>query len=649
MPTPANSLDITAAGLVKFDGTSNFTGVTVTNHATLVGAASNGITSVVGTTNTVLLGNTGADPSFGTVPAGALPGSGAVTLSNGANITVTGSPLALGGTATIAVTGPPSPTTYTSNGILYGNGTGAILVTAQGAANTVLLGNGGIPSFGAVPNAALSGSGAITISSGTNINITGSPVSLGGTATVNVAGPITPTTYTIHGVLVGNSTSAINATAAGSTGQVLQGNTGADPTYSTATYPSTSTINQILYSSSNNVIAGLSTANNGVLITSAAGVPSYLANGTTGQVLTATTGSPPTWTSTGAGTVTSVSGTPNRITSTGGATPVIDIAANYVGQTSLTTLGTVTTGTWNGTTITVPNGGTGVTSLTANGVVIGQGTGNVTVTAVGTAGQVLTSNGAGNDPTFQAITAPSIISSASTSFTYVDDMIWGGRGAVSNGTLFGPWQLSISGGSAVIQPQASIVTFANHPGQIQLNTGASGSGYADLNMFGTSGFGNSSPFYIGAGILTFTYYFYLPFLSNAPGRFIVRCGMYDATPGADPANGIWVKYSDNLNSGNWTYNCSKSSTATNVNSSTAVAVGWQVIRIVVNANATSVSFEAGNKTSTLVTLGSAITTNIPTNNNDLSPFFSIIATAGSGTANIFPDLFTGSIAYTNAR
>lgn len=43
--------------------------------------------------------------------------------------------------------------------------------------------------------------------------------------------------------------------------------------------------------------------------------------------------------------VTSVSGTSNRITSTGGTTPVIDISASYVGQSSITTLGTVTTGT----------------------------------------------------------------------------------------------------------------------------------------------------------------------------------------------------------------------------------------------------------------------------------------------------------------
>lgn len=58
--------------------------------------------------------------------------------------------------------------------------------------------------------------------------------------------------------------------------------------------------------------------------------------------------------------VTSVSGTLNRITSTGGTTPVIDISASYVGQSSITTLGTVTTGTWNGTVITGTYGGTGV-------------------------------------------------------------------------------------------------------------------------------------------------------------------------------------------------------------------------------------------------------------------------------------------------
>ena len=90
------------------------------------------------------------------------------------------------------------------------------------------------------------------------------------------------------------------------------------------------------------------------LYASAANTISKLAVGTVGQVLTLA-GGVPTWATPAAGTVTSVSGTAARITSTGGATPVIDIAATYVGQTSITTLGTITTGVWNGTAIANAN------------------------------------------------------------------------------------------------------------------------------------------------------------------------------------------------------------------------------------------------------------------------------------------------------
>jgi hypothetical protein len=65
----------------------------------------------------------------------------------------------------------------------------------------------------------------------------------------------------------------------------------------------------------------------------------------------------------------SVTGTANRITVSASG---VDIASTYVGQTSITTLGTITTGVWNGTTIAVARGGTGVTTLT--GLVKGNGT-----------------------------------------------------------------------------------------------------------------------------------------------------------------------------------------------------------------------------------------------------------------------------------
>lgn len=77
----------------------------------------------------------------------------------------------------------------------------------------------------------------------------------------------------------------------------------------------------------------------------------------------------------GGGTVNSVAGTLNRITSTGGTDPIIDISASYVGQTSITTLGTVATGVWNGTAI----GDTYISSATTWNA---KQTGDATLTAL---------------------------------------------------------------------------------------------------------------------------------------------------------------------------------------------------------------------------------------------------------------------------
>jgi len=55
--------------------------------------------------------------------------------------------------------------------------------------------------------------------------------------------------------------------------------------------------------------------------------------------------------------------------------------------------GIVTTGVWNATALTPAYGGTGLTTLTANNLIVGAGTSNVTFIAPGTSGNVLTSNG----------------------------------------------------------------------------------------------------------------------------------------------------------------------------------------------------------------------------------------------------------------
>ncbi len=160
---------------------------------------------------------------------------------------------------------------------------------------------------------------------------------------------------------------------------------------------------------------GLTTYTTGdILYASATNVLSKRAVGSNGQVLTLAAGVP-TWATPTTGTVTSVSGTANRITSTGGATPVIDISASYVGQSSITTLGTITTGVWNGTVLTPVYGGTGLATLTNHGVMIGQGTSNVAFAGPNAStSAVFMSAGSSADPAFTTTGSPTF---AQTTFT----------------------------------------------------------------------------------------------------------------------------------------------------------------------------------------------------------------------------------------
>ncbi len=87
---------------------------------------------------------------------------------------------------------------------------------------------------------------------GTNANLTASN------------GGILYSTASAGAILAGTSTA----------NQIVLSGSSTTPAWSTATYPATSTANQLLYSSATNTIAGLSTANGGVLTTSASGVPS---------------------------------------------------------------------------------------------------------------------------------------------------------------------------------------------------------------------------------------------------------------------------------------------------------------------------------------------------------------------------------------
>jgi hypothetical protein len=111
----------------------------------------------------------------------------------------------------------------------------------------------------------------------------------------------------------------------------------------------------------------------------------------------------PAWSTSNAGTVIEVKGIANRTTITGtpNTSPEVDIASTYAGQTSITTLGTVATGTWQGSTVGVQYGGTGLTSIPTGSILLGNGTGAINPLVPAQAGKVLTSNGPGLAPSFE--------------------------------------------------------------------------------------------------------------------------------------------------------------------------------------------------------------------------------------------------------
>jgi hypothetical protein len=145
-----------------------------------------------------------------------------------------------------------------------------------------------------------------------NINTVGT-----GSITISGAGSTLTTQLTgltNHAIQIGAGTATLTQLGAGTTGQVLQTNTGADPTWSTATYPSTTTVSQLLYSSSANVVAGLATANRGVLTTGATGVPVITALATDGQLIIGSTAGTPAAATLTAGAGISITNASNSIT-----------------------------------------------------------------------------------------------------------------------------------------------------------------------------------------------------------------------------------------------------------------------------------------------------------------------------------------------
>lgn len=126
-----------------------------------------------------------------------------------------------------------------------------------------------------------------TPSSLTLTNASSFPFATGGTGQVPLANGGTAANLTASNGGIFYSTGSAGAILAGTATarQMLQSGASTLPAWSTTTWPATTTINRLLWSSAANVISDLATANSSVLVTDSGGIPSLstaIPNGATG-------------------------------------------------------------------------------------------------------------------------------------------------------------------------------------------------------------------------------------------------------------------------------------------------------------------------------------------------------------------------------
>lgn len=177
------------------------------------------------------------------------------------------------------------------------------------------------------------------------------------------------------------------------------------------------------------------------------------------------------------GTTFDVGGTTDRISVSADA---IDISTNYVGQSSITTLGTVTTGTWSATTIAVNKGGTGQTTYTDGQLLIGNSTGNTLSKATLTQGSGITiTNGSGTISIANAspMTYPGAGIPNSTGSAWGTSYTTSGSGTV----------VALATGASLTTPSLSGETFST-TNNVTAGTNAQGQGAltSDYNVITTT-------------------------------------------------------------------------------------------------------------------------------------------------------------------
>jgi hypothetical protein len=236
-------------------------GGTVTNVSSAnadIGVATGASTPVL-TLNSGTTGGVGDANKIAKLSAGGLLATAMIPDLDTGKLTAGTLPIARGGTN--------STTALNNNRVMVSSG-GAIVEAAAITASRALVSDvNGIPTHSAVTSTELGYLSGVTSAVQTQIN-----------------GKASSSSWTNYSVIGVNGTGNLSAIA-GATGNTMLQWTASGATWSTASYPASTTANQLMYSSANNVVGGLATANNAVLTTNGSGVPAWapLANDTYSQ------------------------------------------------------------------------------------------------------------------------------------------------------------------------------------------------------------------------------------------------------------------------------------------------------------------------------------------------------------------------------
>ncbi len=244
---------------------SNSTGLPLTSGVTGILPVTNGGTGINNGSNTITLG-------------------GNLTTSGSFNTTITS-------TATTSVTLPTSGTllnnSLATNNIYVGNSGVATSVSMSGDATIVASGAITLStvnvSSGSTTLSSITTNAKGLVTSNTTGNLIGDVSSTGLTTSYNNNVPLTKggtnasLTASNGGIFYSTASAGAILGGVASENHVLLSGLSSAPSWSTATYPSSTTTNQILYSSSTNVIGGLATVNSSGLLTNGSGVPGWVA------------------------------------------------------------------------------------------------------------------------------------------------------------------------------------------------------------------------------------------------------------------------------------------------------------------------------------------------------------------------------------